>query len=50
MCMDDIFRNFYLCFFALLSPVHTISSSILSIDYIFVYKRLSSYHTFIHSR
>ena len=50
MCMYDIFRNFYLSFFALLSPVHTISSSLLSIDYIFVYILLSLYHTFINSR
>ena len=47
MCMYDIFRNFYLSFLALLSPVHTISGSLLSTDYIFVYILLSSYYTFI---
>ena len=47
MCMCDIFRNFYLSFLALSSPVHTISGSILSIDYIFVYILLSSCHTLL---
>ena len=50
MCICDVFRNFYSSFFALSIPVHTISGSICSIDYIFVYILLSSYDTFINSR
>ena len=50
MCMCNVFRNIYSSFFALSIPGHTISGSILSIDYIFVYILLSLYHTFINSR
>ena len=50
MCMCDVFRNFYSSFLALSIPVHTISGSTLSIDYIFVHILLSLYHTFINSR